>query len=276
MLKAGAAMWDEPAQSNESAGTLGDERVLVVVVTRQRDWELVQNEHWYRIPVSRAPQRIAAEYLAFYHTRAFGDLRWSITYYAPIRRYRLFHRRDLLPDEPDHPRSAELYYKVETGSLITLPHPIPSRRLRRITFIQTTLARLLGAEEINDLWEREVARDRLWRALCTREIPAQRDYAVKEGPLDYTADLAVLCIRCNLAIECTEDGTSRLAEEAASDDLQERILSAHGWVKQRFTTSEIMDDLHACAEVVCRLVAANGGPISGSTCAALSSRSSAR
>ena len=254
------AMWDEPlAPSALDGGPAPDERVLVVVITRLCDWETVQAEHWYRIPVSRAPRRIGAEYLAFYHTRDFGPLRWSIAYYAPIRRYRLWHRRDLVPDEPDHPRAGELYYKIELGPLAALPHPIPSRKLRRVTFIQTTLARLLQAEEINDLWEREVPRDRLWRALHLREIPAQCDYAVQEGSWAYIADLAVFCVQCNLAIACVQAGETQLAEERAAYDPQEQMLYAHGWVRQRFSAAEIMEDLHSCAETVCRLVAANGG-----------------
>jgi hypothetical protein len=61
-------------------------------------------------------------------------------------------RRQLLPDEADHPRANDCYYKLELGPLERLPRPIPSHRLRRITFIATTLDRLLNAQEINDLW----------------------------------------------------------------------------------------------------------------------------
>jgi len=158
-------MWDDPFES-ESDGQRWQhhERVLVAVVPRPRDWELVRSEHWYRIPVSRAPRRIGAEYLAFYHTGRFGELRWSIRYYAPTRRYRLMRRRELLPGEPDHPRADALYYKIEIGPLKALPRPIPSRRLRRVTFILTTLPRLLSAQEITDLWERGAAGDGLRRA----------------------------------------------------------------------------------------------------------------
>lgn len=127
------------------------ERVLVAVVTHPRDWALIQREHWYRIPLAHAPQRLGAEYLAFYHTKAFEDLRWSIAYYAPVEGYRLATRRELLPAELTHPRAEALYYRIELGPLLALPRPILSPRLRRITFFYTTLDRLLAAREIRDL-----------------------------------------------------------------------------------------------------------------------------
>lgn len=164
-------MWDERFDD----GDMGDstpfdqERVLVGIVPRVSDWERICREHWYRIPIARAPQRIAAEYLAFYHPKAFEALRWTITYYAPIKEYHIVHRRELLPDEADHPRADDLYYKIEIGSLQRLPAPIPSRKLRRITFILTTLSHLYRAQEINDLWLKEKGNAPLNRAFRLRE-----------------------------------------------------------------------------------------------------------
>lgn len=156
--------WCETDERGDFAGPL-DERVLVVVVTRWRDWELICTEHWYRIPVARAPKRLGADYLAFYHTKNFGELRWSIAYYAPVLAYRLVRRSELFPDEAGHPRANQLYYKVELGPLMALPRPIPSLRLRRITFIPTTLLRLLTAQEVRDLWPRERASEQFRRIL---------------------------------------------------------------------------------------------------------------
>lgn len=126
-----------------------DQRVLVVVMNNTRDMIMVREQGWYRIPVKRAPAQIAADLMAFYQTGAFGEEKWAIRYYAPVRGYRLATRRQLLPDEPEHPRAQDLYYRVELGPLQTLPHPIVSAHLRRITFIPTTLQRLLQAREID-------------------------------------------------------------------------------------------------------------------------------
>jgi len=260
----GAHMWDDLPE----IGDLGHnpqypETVLVVVVPRLRDWELIRSEHWYRIPVSRAPRRIGAQYLAFYHTKVFGRMRWTIRYYAPIRRYRLARRRDLLPEEANHQRADDLYYKIEIGPLQPLPRPIPSRKLRRVTFIMTTMSRLLRARDVVDLWQHDNARDRLWRALRTRGIRAHRDYMIKEGALCYRADLAVPMPRQGMVIECIADVAMPLALERAMYDPWDRIMAEHGWFLQCFSTAEILADIDACVEIVGRFVEsdANDAPL---------------
>ncbi|MEI2689798.1 MAG: hypothetical protein V9H69_08810 [Anaerolineae bacterium] len=85
-----------------------DAPVLVAVVNNARDFARARDEGWYRIPVQRAPRRVAAEYLAFYQTRAFGDDGCAVNYYAPVRRFHLLTRAELLPQEPDHPRGRRL------------------------------------------------------------------------------------------------------------------------------------------------------------------------
>ncbi|MEM8534889.1 MAG: hypothetical protein AAGF95_28875 [Chloroflexota bacterium] len=127
-------------------------RVLVAVVTRTKDLTCVREEHWYRVPVRRAPRNLAAEYLAFYQTAAFGAERWAVRYIAPILQIDIVPRQTLLPDEADHPRATERYYRFTLGPLWRLPTPVPSRRLRRITFISTSMGQLLRAHDVVDLW----------------------------------------------------------------------------------------------------------------------------
>jgi hypothetical protein len=127
-------------------------RVLVAVITRPRDLTIVREQQWYRIPHTRAPRRLAADYLALYQTGAFGAEGHAVRYYAPIVRYRLVTRRELLPDEPDHPRAAERYYRLDLGPLAMLPLPVPAARLRRITFIATTFGQLCRATDVRELW----------------------------------------------------------------------------------------------------------------------------
>lgn len=165
-------LWEdafEDAWETEAPLQQDSARALVAVVNHPRDWQCVLDEHWYRIPLDRAPSRIAVQYLAFYHTRVFPELRWMIRYYAPVERFDVVSRRELLPAEPAHPRADASYYRISLGPLSELPHPVPSRRLRRVTFILTTLPRLFRAREINDLWMRESAQAPLRRALTLRE-----------------------------------------------------------------------------------------------------------
>ena len=158
------------------------ERVLVAVMNNLRDWQIVREQAWYRIPVKRTPRRIGADYLAFYFTGAFPEgQRHHVVYYAPIRAYRLATRAELLPDEASHPRAQDRYFKIEIGPLERLPRPIPSRKLRRVTFISTSLYLLLNADEINDLWEKERRQDELWAMLRTHQIEAEREVWIREA-----------------------------------------------------------------------------------------------
>ncbi len=129
-----------------------DAPVLVCVITRPADLERVRTEGWYRIPVGRARVPLAVGYLAFYQTAAFGPERWSVRYLAAVHAVDLACRCELIPDEPRHPRASLRYYRFSVGRLLHLPVAIPSRRLRRVTFIPTTFGQLLIATDVADLW----------------------------------------------------------------------------------------------------------------------------
>jgi hypothetical protein len=171
-----------------------EDRVLVGIMSNPRDFQIARDQGWYRVPARRAERGVYFEYVAFYFTAAFGDEKWAIHYYARRLGHELVTRRDLLPDEPDHPRADEPYYKIQLGPLQKRERPIASRRWRRITFIYTTWDRFQVAEEINDLYAQggEYV-DRLYVALRDAGLTPERHYPVREKGLDYTADLAVPC-----------------------------------------------------------------------------------
>jgi hypothetical protein len=147
------------------------ERVLVAVMNNARDFAIVREQGWYRIPVKRAPKRVGADYLALYCTGAFPEeLRHRVTFYAPIRAYRLTTRLELLPGESDHPRAQDRYFRIELGPLQRLDRPIGSQKLRRITFIATTLTRLLNADDITELWNKGRSHDEMWAALRAEDL----------------------------------------------------------------------------------------------------------
>ncbi|HZG67598.1 MAG TPA: hypothetical protein VEZ12_12695, partial [Herpetosiphonaceae bacterium] len=132
-----------------------------------------------------------ASYLAFYQSRAFGPDAFRIRFYAPVQRFQTLTRRELLPREPGHPRAGDSYYRVELGALQELPRSVPSRRLRRITFIPTTLRRLQQADEINDLWMGDDVEDLLWELFRDAGIKAERRLEIGEGCQRYVVPLAV-------------------------------------------------------------------------------------
>ena len=146
------------------------DRVLVAVMNNERDFEIARTEGWYRIPVKRAPKQVGADFLALYLTGRFSpELRHRVTYYAPIRAYRVARRVTLFPDEMDHPRARETYFKIEIGPLLKLEYPVISEKMRRITFISTSLEQLLHAREIRELWNKPSYRETLWRVLSGQD-----------------------------------------------------------------------------------------------------------
>lgn len=165
--------------------------VLVAVVNNETDLARAREQHWYRIPVKHAPRQIAAEYLALYQTGKFGASGKRINYFAPILRYHLLTRSELLPDQPDHPRAAEQYFKLELGDLQTLQTPIANKRHPRLTFLYTTLERLFNAKDVNDLWLRAAARQKLYAAIRERGLAVECWYPVDMGDRPEADQLAI-------------------------------------------------------------------------------------
>jgi hypothetical protein len=233
-----------------------DSPVLVVVMNNPADLAHARDSGWYRIPLASAPPRIAAEYLAFYLTAAFpADERWSVCWAAPVRDYRIALRRELIPDEPDHPRADDRYYRIGIGSLVALPQPIPSRRLRRITFLPTTLGRLLSAAEINDLWIKTPAGERLWHALKQADLDAE--YALTDDLAGPAADFALFCAEGRIAVILKDvpQGGDRVREGVGLD----YPLAAGDWCAVHVTREQLYDDLPAWMEGLTALVQARGG-----------------
>ncbi len=169
-----------------------EDRVLVAYVPQPSDFDIIRRDGWYRIPQRFAPKGIHAEYLAFYFGSRFGGEKWAIHYYASRVGHELVRRRDLLPDQPDHPRADDIYYKVQLGPLQKLSQPIVSLRWRRVTFLHTTWDRFRDATEINDLFiEGGPYVDRLYATLKERGIYAERNYHVDYRPDDHIVALSV-------------------------------------------------------------------------------------
>jgi len=167
--------------------------ILVAVLPAQRDLEIARLLGWYRIPLRYAPKVVAVDYMAFYQTGAFGPQdRWQIARYAAVKGNELTTRRELFREEPDHPRAAEEYYKIQIGPLQLLERPLPAKRWKRITFLYTTGALFQTAETINDLVVRSEERDLLWRSLRERALETGQ-YQAAELP-EFDLDPAILAM----------------------------------------------------------------------------------
>lgn len=212
---------------------------LVAVMNRTQDLEIARDQGWYRVPERHAPRGIFFEYVALYLTGAFDQERWSIAYYARCLGHELMARRDLLPGEPDHPRAAEPYYKLQLGPLQRREPPIRSHRWRRITFIHTTWDRFEAAQEINDLFaEGGEFVDRIYHALRDAGMAPERRYPVREAGGEYVVDVAVPCRQGIVAVEFGEPepglpGALRLSLDQVREDPQVCVATVQVEVQRR-------------------------------------------
>jgi hypothetical protein len=136
-----------------------DDRVLIGVITRVRDWAIARQHGWYRVPVEGMPRAaggldgLAVDYVALFlgrtAARAFG--RSGVYAYAAQRGVELARRRDLLPDEAEHPRADALYYRIALDTLMPRTPPLLNPHGRRFAFILTSGERFVAAACIADL-----------------------------------------------------------------------------------------------------------------------------
>jgi len=232
-----------------------DELVLVGIVPRLSDWEILKREFWYRIPVKSAPD-IAEKvhYLAFYQPKIFGDEKYSVNYYAKIRDLKVVKRIELLPDEPKHPRADKDYYKYTLENLEKLPHPILSKRWRRIVFIPTTLKKLKQAEEINDLYHTSPIEEEMYTHFRKENIQVERQLFVNEGRKIYCLDFGILCKEGKIDVECDGSAYHSSKKDVAKDRDRNNELTSYGWSVLRFTGSEIIQNPEECIKKVKRTI----------------------
>ncbi len=222
--------------------------VLVAILKDKRDLEIARVLGWYRIPLKTAPKTVAVDYLALYQTAKFGDDRWAINYVAPVRGHELTTRGQLLRTQPNHPRAAEPYYKIQIGPLERLERPIPSRAWRRLTFLYTTGEHLRQAEELNDLIVQSSERERLWKALRERGLQPERQYQREQGG---EIDLAVLCALGNLGIVWSEPQTAPAAKA---------VHDSGKWHYVTIPPAAIEDEMTTVLQTIEQHVAQLGGP----------------
>ncbi|MSP13697.1 MAG: hypothetical protein EXR62_12165 [Chloroflexi bacterium] len=163
--------------------------VLVGVINRQKDLAIVYQQGWYRLPVRYAPRYLAAEYLALYQTRRCPPHGGAINLLAPILRYALVTRGDLLPEEIAHPRSHELYYRLELGPVQYLSNPVAALRQKRMAFITTTIGRLLLAQDLADLWQHTARQVHLQQTLMQQ--PSDDESWLYEGHWLYRSESTI-------------------------------------------------------------------------------------
>ena len=223
-----------------------EDRVLVGVINRKADFEIVQNEHWYRIPRDSAPRSIDAEYIAFYLSGYFKKERAGIHYYARRTGHELLRRIDLLPHQPDHKRANALYYKLQLGDLLPIDPPITNPTNRSFAFIYTTWDRFKAAKTLADLYSKsDWFVERLCHELRQVGISSEQIWQDEERG----RQIAELRIRCEdgilVALAGMPDGWQSGADEKSIP----------------LTVGTNDADIHAGVEAVRSAVAALGGAV---------------
>lgn len=199
-----------------------DDRVLVGVINRKRDLECASRERWYRIPQARMPRGVNAEYIALFFSRAFKEKNGGIYCYAERTGLELAYRKDLLPQEADHARANDVYYKVQLGELHDKQPPILNVTRRTIGFIYTTWDRFVRARTISDLYsESDYFVDRIYHALRNRGIHSDRTWSAEykgEAP-----ELRILCQKGSV-VASTKPGDQSLYLDNKHEE--DKILAA--------------------------------------------------
>jgi very-short-patch-repair endonuclease len=232
--------------------------VLVAIMNSKRDFAILQDKHWYRIPVDTAPRRWPPRWLALYQTKVFDEERWSVNYYGRVRDVCIRRGQELELYEPPHPKANRRYYQVHLESIERLAQPILSRRWRRIVFIPTTWTKFTSAVEINDLFDESPLEDRLWAELKRLKIAAERQWDVNIGQAWYKLDFALFCEKGPLDLETDGDAWHVGPESSDQDNVRDNDLKAAGWQVMRFTGRQIREQLtdycmHKITEMINRL-----------------------
>ncbi len=239
---------------------------LVAIMNNHRDLEIARTQRWYRIPVKSVNRYIRdieqMQHLAFYQTRIFERDAFAVNYCAEIERMSIVPRIELLPDEAGHQNAEALYYKLDISPLERLSQPIPSKRLRRVTFITTTLAKFSVAQEINDLYHTSPIEDLMWEALKAAEIQAERQYEIRESDANYDLDFFVECSDgAKIDIECNGDTYHSTKAARDRDRRRNTYLTANDWLVLRFGTDELRSDIRGCIDRIRTFINQHGGPV---------------
>ena len=258
--------WEESAFENhdfargrEYSRVLPWQRVLVARLPCPRDWEIARDCGWYRIPCKSAPREYY-EHIAFYFgDDSFGEWAWKIGWWANVASREVKTRRQLLPQESSHVRADTLYFKHNLSLLEPLREPIASRNRRDLVFFPTTLDKLLGALDFNDLWHESPLEDAMWDALKSRGLWAERQWFLSAGGRRYCLDFAVFCERGGLNIECDGDAYHANSEKSREDNIRNNALTSAGWAVLRFSTEQIVREMPACLRAICATIAQRGG-----------------
>jgi very-short-patch-repair endonuclease len=224
------------------------------------DFRILQEELWYRIPVSHAPKRFPPEWLPFYQTKEFKHDAFAVNNIGHVREIHRVKRRELFPNEFLNSKSENEYFQIHLESLERLPQPIYSARWRRILFIPTTLKKIQSAREVNDLFDDSPLEDLLWQEFKRRTIDAERQWNVPVKKVWYQLDFALFCDKGQIDVEVDGDTWHANRQRAPRDNRRNNNLVSAGWNVLRFSTRQIREEMaEYCIPEITKAVKQLGG-----------------
>ena len=219
--------------------------LLVAIMNKKRDFKILREQGWYRVPVTSVKWAWPPQWVAFYQTAIFDKEAYAVNYYGRVREIRQVTRQELFPNERPNPKKdpEKRYYQVFLDALEPLYRPILSRRWRYVVFIPTTREKFDAAVEINDLYHGSRIEDRLWAELKSRQIDAERELDIKVKRQHFKLDFAVFCQQGNLDIEVDGEAWHSGEERHHYDRQRNNTLTVAGWQVLRFSGQEIHEQL---------------------------------
>lgn len=206
-----------------------EDRVLVGVINTKRDLQFARDAGWYRIPYAQMARGVYTEYMAFFLSgQVFQEQSGTIPYYARRRGVELARRRDLIPNQPNHSRADNVYFRISLGELQHKTPLITNPTKRKISFIHTTWDRFMNAREIKDLYsDADYFVDRIYHALRNDTTPIERFWEANQRLTGQPAQLRILCQRGEvIASTAQTDDAIYLDASKSEADLLTQIRAA--------------------------------------------------
>ncbi len=241
------------------AGRRNKKTALIAVLKAPRDLGIAARNHWYRIPLVKAPKHDFT-HIAFYQPACFKPEGKQIVCYAEVDGCEIARRIDFFPGEPDHPAAGRLYLKYSLGPLCRLPKAILNTSGTRVCFGYAPLSRLRRAAELVGVFNVVPVENLMCAALKAAGLPFRREHVIQlNGRVKYRLDFALFCKRGKLDIECDGCRFHSAPGQHARDAARDSWLKRRGWTTLRFGEHEIFNSTRSCIGEIKTAIKLSGG-----------------
>lgn len=233
----------------------------------KKDWQIANEQNWYRIPKEKAPTIIKenrAKFIAFYFPVAFGqNMKWRVSHYAKIKLVTQVSRNELFPNEPLNEKSQNIYYKVSFEVIEILPQPFISKRGHRILFLSTTEENFFsGSTNFNLLFQNSFLEDKMEKLMDAMKIEYEREWReyvdVKKF---YYLDFAIWCVEGKINVECDGDEFHMKHDNVHLDKTRNNELESYGWTVLRFTSKHFNEEKKHIEKSIYQSIKSLGGSL---------------